>query len=90
MLAFLYMGQRKPVGTLFLCGVVTALADACICFQYDGFQGKAVRHAVIGGVLGLLGTWTYLCYEGSYSFIDFGRATEGFQTSTSTHAIPAT
>lgn len=59
MLAFLYMGQRKAVGTLFLCGVVTALADAWICFQHDDFQGKTVRHAVDGGVLGLLGVGMY-------------------------------
>ncbi len=58
-LTLLYLGQRKVVGTLFKCGVVTALADAWICFQFDGMQGKAVGHAVMGVLVGLLGVGMY-------------------------------
>jgi hypothetical protein len=34
MLALLYTGQRKAVGTLLMCGVAVAMMDAWICFKY--------------------------------------------------------
>jgi hypothetical protein len=42
-----------------MCGVVTALADAWICFQHNEVEGKAVGHVVMGVVTGLLGVGMY-------------------------------
>lgn len=58
-LALLYTGQRKAVGILFMCGVVTAMMDAWICFQHNATEGKAVGHAVMGVAAGLLGAGMY-------------------------------
>ena len=58
-LALLYTGQRKAVGTGFMCGAVTALLDSWICYQYDRTEGKAVGHAVMGVLAGLLGFGMY-------------------------------
>lgn len=55
MLALLYTGQRKAAGTLLMCGVATAMADAWICVKYGATEGKAVGHAVMGIVIGLVG-----------------------------------
>lgn len=58
-LTLLYTGQRKAVGTLFMCGVVTALFDARICTQNGAAQGKAVGNAVMGVGFGLVGVGMY-------------------------------
>lgn len=58
-LTLLYKGERKTVGTLFLCGVVTALTDAWICFKYNAPGGKAAQHAAMAVVVGLLGAGMY-------------------------------
>jgi Domain of unknown function (DUF4267) len=58
-LALLYTGQRKAVGTLLMCGVAAAMTDAWICFQHDAVEGKAVGHAVMGVAMGLLGAGMY-------------------------------
>ncbi len=56
MLALLYTGQRKAVATLLMCGVAATAIDAWICFRHDdAAEGKAVGHAVVGVVVGLLG-----------------------------------
>ena len=49
------MGQKKAVGISFMCGVVTCMTDAWICSRYDGVEGKAMGHAFMGVVAGLLG-----------------------------------
>ena len=54
-LALLYTGQRKAVGTLLMCGVVTTMTDAWICSRYDAAEGKALGHAIMGVAVGLLG-----------------------------------
>ena len=54
-LTLLYMGQKKVLGTLLLCGVPTCLIDAWICARYGAVEGKALGHAVMGVVVGLLG-----------------------------------
>ena len=54
-LALLYTGQKKAVGTLLMCGVAATMTDAWICFQHDAVDGKAVEHAVMGVAIGLLG-----------------------------------
>jgi hypothetical protein len=58
-LALLYTGQKKAVGTLLFCGVSTALIDAWICFQHDGLEGKAMGHALMGAIIGSLGVEMY-------------------------------
>lgn len=58
-LALLYTGQRKALGTIFMCGVVTAMMDAWICFQHNATEGKALGHAVMGVIAGLLGAGLY-------------------------------
>jgi len=58
-LTLLYTGQRKAVGTIFMCGVAVALTDAWICWQYNKAEGKAVGHAVMGVAAGLLGAGMY-------------------------------
>jgi len=59
-LALLYTGQRKAVGTLFMCGIVTAMLDAWICAKYGGTEGKAVGHAVMGMAFGAVGAGIFL------------------------------
>lgn len=54
-LTLLYLGQMKAVGVSFMCGVVTCLVDAWICSKYAAAGGKAVGHAVMGIIAGLLG-----------------------------------
>ena len=54
-LALLYLGQRKAVGVSLMCGVVTCLTDAWICSRYEPGEGKAIGHAVMGVIAGLLG-----------------------------------
>ena len=61
-LALLWTGQPKAVGTLFMCGVVTSLVDAWVCVteRKEGKEGKEGRgkawgHAVLGVGVGLLG-----------------------------------
>jgi Domain of unknown function (DUF4267) len=58
-LALLYTGQKKAVGTLLMCLVSTAAIDAWICFQVDRLKGKAVGHATMGFILGSLGAGMY-------------------------------
>jgi hypothetical protein len=58
-LALLYTGQRKALGMIFMCGVVTAVLDSWICFQHNATEGKAVGHAVMGVAAGLLGAGMY-------------------------------
>jgi hypothetical protein len=58
-LMLLYLGQRKALGTAFMCGVTVALTDAWICFKYNATEGKAVGHAVMGVATGLLGAGMY-------------------------------
>lgn len=57
-LMLLYTGQRKAVGTILMCGVVTGMTDAWICFQNNA-EGKTVGHAAMGVFLGLLGAGMY-------------------------------
>ena len=54
-LTMLYLGQRKAVGVALMCGVVTCMADAWICVRYKATEGKAMGHAFMGVVAGLLG-----------------------------------
>lgn len=54
-LALLYTGQRKAVGTLLMCLPLAAMMNAWICFQHDRFEGKAVGHAITGVAFGVLG-----------------------------------
>ncbi|KAL9599689.1 MAG: hypothetical protein Q9219_003677 [cf. Caloplaca sp. 3 TL-2023] len=48
-LTLLYMGQRKAVGTVLMCGVVAGMTDAWISAKYNARQGLAVGHAITGG-----------------------------------------
>ena len=57
-LALLYTGQRKAVGTLLMCGVAASMTDAWICFRHAA-EGKAVGHAVMGVAIGVLGAGMY-------------------------------
>ena len=54
-LTLLYLGQRKAVGVSLMCGVVTCMTDAWICSRYKAAEGKALGHAVMGVLAGLLG-----------------------------------
>ena len=54
-LTMLYLGQRKAVGVSLMCGVVTCMTDAWICSRYEPGGGKAIGHAVMGVIAGLLG-----------------------------------
>ena len=54
-LTMLYLGQKKAVGVSLMCGVVTCMMDAWICSRYEAAEGKAMGHAVMGVVVGLLG-----------------------------------
>ena len=55
MLALLATGQRKAVGVLFVCGVVTSLVDGWVVWN-AGDGGKALGHVVLGAGVGL-GGW---------------------------------
>jgi hypothetical protein len=59
MLALIATGQRKVVGTVLMCGVVVAMADAWICAKFGTTEGKAAGHAVMGSVTGILGGGMY-------------------------------
>lgn len=54
-LVLAYSGQRKAIGTLLMCGVVTAAADAWICAKFGAVEGKAIGHFIMGTALGILG-----------------------------------
>lgn len=58
-LALLYTGQRKAVGTLLMCGLAASMTDAWICSQNNATEGKALGHAVLGVAIGLLGAGMY-------------------------------
>ena len=58
-LTLLYTGRRKAVGLGFMCGVSTAMLDAWICYQQNGTEGKALGHAFMGVLAGLLGAGMY-------------------------------
>ena len=60
----LYLGQRKAVGVSLMCGVVTCMTDAWICKRYGATEGKAVGHAVMGVIVGLLGAGMWWVEEG--------------------------
>ena len=49
------LGQRKAAGIHLMVGMSASLADAWICNQYGGVEGKAVGHAVMGVLVGTLG-----------------------------------
>lgn len=55
LLVLAYNGQRKTIGTLLVCGVVTAVADAWICVKFGAVEGKAIGHFVMGIAFGALG-----------------------------------
>ncbi len=60
MLALLYAGKRRAVGTLLMCGVVTAGLDAWICWRAEGKgEGKAGGHLGMGVLVGGLGAGMY-------------------------------
>jgi hypothetical protein len=59
MLALIATGQRKAVGTVLMCGVVVAMADAWICSKFGASEGKAAGHAIMGIVAGILGGAIY-------------------------------
>lgn len=58
-LALVYTGQRKAVGTLLMCGVAASMTDAWICFRNNAKEGMVVGHAVMGVAIGLLGAGMY-------------------------------
>jgi hypothetical protein len=59
MLGLIATGQRKAVGTVLICSVVVAMADAWICAKFGATEGKAAGHAVMGIVTGILGGGMY-------------------------------
>jgi hypothetical protein len=59
MLALIATGQRKAVGTVLMCGVVVAMADAWICAKFGASEGKAAGHAGMGIIAGVLGGGMY-------------------------------
>ncbi|KAE9371760.1 hypothetical protein N431DRAFT_545911 [Stipitochalara longipes BDJ] len=69
-LPLLYVEQRKAVGILFMCGVVTAVLDAWICAKYGGSEGKAVGHAVMGLAFGAVGAGMVWLYSLGGPFLD--------------------
>jgi xanthine/uracil permease len=54
-LVLLYTGQKKAAGTLFMCGVATALVDGWVSYTYGGWSGKTIGHIGMGAVVGLAG-----------------------------------
>ncbi|PVH89616.1 hypothetical protein DL98DRAFT_579402 [Cadophora sp. DSE1049] len=60
-LVLLATGQTKAVGTVMMCGVVVCLTDAWVCVQFgeSAVEGKAVGHAFMGGVAGVVGGGLY-------------------------------
>jgi hypothetical protein len=58
-LVLIATGQRKAVGTVLICGVVVAMADAWICAKFGASEGKAAGHAGMGVVAGVLGGGIY-------------------------------
>ena len=59
MLTLCDTGQRKAVGVVLMTGVVADLLDAWICVRFGVVQGKAVGHAVMGGLVGENGVVVY-------------------------------
>jgi hypothetical protein len=59
MLALIATGQRKAVGTVLMCGVLVAMADAWICSKFGASGGEAAGHASMGIVAGILGGGMY-------------------------------
>jgi hypothetical protein len=63
LLAFLFMGQRKLVGRIMMCGVAVAVADAWIYARFGVEDGKTAGH-VIGGFLVCILGWGMYYYGG--------------------------
>jgi len=60
LLALLVTGQKKVVGLVLICGVVTVILDAWVCERYGGIQAKAWGHAGMGVFVELLGAGMWI------------------------------
>jgi hypothetical protein len=62
LLGLVQQRQYRAVGIYLLAGTSTALLDAWICKGSEAaVEGKALGHAVMGGVVGLLGGAVLYC-----------------------------
>lgn len=54
--AFAYQRNWNAIGTVMLCGVVTGLTDAIVCWRH-GSRDAAIGHTVTSALFGSLGAW---------------------------------